>query len=324
MTNRPLSEQIDREAAQWAAKRQSGPLTAEQVREFERWLGADIRNLGAYARAEAVLAQFDRVGAAGINALRPSPAREAIPIFRRRNVLVGSAAAGLCLAALGGGIAWRYLLPESYSTNVGETRPVLLPDGSVVTLNTDSRINVRYSKARRFISLVQGEALFEVAKNRQRPFIVDAGDTHVLAVGTQFTVERLPNRPVIVLVREGVVEVSRPKAPEASPVRLAANEKAVAPLAAPISAQEMSPSQVMRDLAWREGRIAFDNQTLKDAQEEFARYSDIRIVIDPSLENRTVTGLFVTTDPVGFARAAALSLDLRAEVSDRTVYILPK
>jgi len=324
MTGRLPSEYVDRQAAQWLARRQSGSLTPAQAREFEDWLAADIRHLGAYARAEAVLAHFDRVGAAGANALRTVPASGANLGFQRRTMIMGGAGAGLAFAVLAAGFGWRYLVPEHYATKVGETRLVLLPDGSVVTLNTNSRIEVRYRKDSRSVSLMQGEALFEVAKDKHRPFTVNADDTTVRALGTQFTVERLPDRPVKVVVREGVVEIFRPEVPEASPVRLAANEKAVAPAAAPIRRQAISPSQVMRDLAWREGRIAFDNETLKDARDEFSRYSDIQIIIAPSLEGKTITGLFVSTDPVGFARAAALSLDLRSEVSDRTVRILPK
>ncbi len=83
----------------------------------------------------------------------------------------------------------------------------------------------------------------------------------------------------------------------------------------------MAGVQVNRTLAWRQGRIAFDNETLADAAQEFGRYSNVQIRIAPGLEGQTVTGLFVSTDPVGFARAAALSLNLRADVRNREVTI---
>ena len=236
-------------------------------------------------------------------------------------MLVGGAAAGLVVAA--GGAIWlsRFLRQESYSTNIGETKEVVLSDGSMVTLNTNSQIQVDYNKARRQIRLVQGEALFDVAKNKKRPFIVTAADTQVRAVGTSFTVRLLPQQPVQVLVREGVVEIKRPQVPQASPVRLAANTLAVAPPEAPIATEPVAEPQVTRNLAWREGRIAFDNETLANAAREFSRYSDVQIRVPAELENQTITGLFVSTDPVGFARAAAISLNLRVEVSNREVWL---
>ena len=109
--------------------------------------------------------------------------------------------------------------------------------------------------------------------------------------------------------------------PQVTPVKLAANTVAVAPPEAPISTEKLTSSRVTRDLAWREGRIAFDNQSLAEAAREFARYSDIRIIISADVEGQTITGLFVANDPVGFAKAAALSLGLKAEIINRDVVI---
>jgi len=239
--------------------------------------------------------------------------------FNRRTALIGSMAAGLTLSAGGMFWLWRLLRQESYSTRIGETKEIVLSDGSLVTLNTNSRLLVHYSKTRRQIQLLQGEALFDVAKNKKRPFIVTAGDTQVRAVGTSFTVKLLPEQPVQVLVREGVVEINRPHVPQAPAVQLAANTMAVAPPEAPISTEAVPHIQVTRDLAWREGRIAFDNQTLANAAREFERYSDVQIRVPPELEDQTITGLFVSNDPVGFARAAAISLNLHVEVASNEV-----
>jgi len=334
MTTRYDPPEIDRAAAEWAARRDAGATPDEEAR-FDAWLACDPRHVGAYAKAEAVLAQLDRVSAAGPGALRmtdmPVPVGSA---FKRRTVLAGATAAGLAVA---GGASWFMHLPtvaagcaawlthfleqESYSTNIGETREIVLSDGSLVTLNTNSKLQVHYNKTQRHVRLLQGEALFDVAKNKKRPFIVVAGDTQVRAVGTSFTVKLLPQQPVQVLVREGVVEIKRPQVPEAPPVRLVANTVAVAPPEAPISTETVPRIQVSRDLAWREGRIAFDNETLANAAREFERYSDIQIRVSPELESQTVTGLFVSNDPVGFARAAAISLNLHVEVANREVRI---
>ena len=320
MITRSSPQEIDRTAAEWAARRFAG-LTQDEWSALEAWLAADQRHLGAYAKAEAVLAQLDRAGAAGPDALRMQTARPGVVNVKRRAVLAGSAVAGLAVMAGGGVWLAQQLGQEEYFTSLGETREVVLSDGSMVTLNTNSRVQVNYGKERRLVRLVQGEVLFDVAKNKKRPFIVTAGDTQVRAVGTSFTVRLLPQQPVQILVREGVVEIKRPQVPQAPAVRLAANTLAVAPAEAPISTEPVAEPQVTRNLAWREGRIAFDNETLANAAREFARYSDVQIRVPAELENQTITGLFVSNDPVGFARAAAISLNLHVEVSNREVWL---
>ena len=319
MITRLTCQEIDRQAAHWAAKLNSGSLTDPEQAAFECWLATDVRHMGAYAKAEAVLSQLGRVGAAGAGSLRSTPFSEGLT--RRRIVLAGGIAASVGVMLAGGGIAWRYLGRQTYATRIGETQVVPQIDGSVVTLNTDSKVTVNYTKSTREIHLLQGEALFDVAKNKVRPFIVFAGDTQVRAVGTSFTVRLLPDRPLQVLVQEGTVEVKRADIPQAPPVRVAVNSKAIAPEDAPIKTERLEPMEISRALAWRVGRIAFDNETLRAAAQEFARYSAIEIQIDPSIADETITGLFVSNDPVGFARAAATSLNLRAEIGDKEVRI---
>jgi len=197
----------------------------------------------------------------------------------------------------------------------------VLADGSVVSLNTNSEIAVHFTREARNINLLRGEALFDVAKNKHRPFIVSAGSTRVRAVGTSFMVSMLPQKPVQVLVREGIVEMRRADAPEAKPVRAHANIQAIAPQNAPITTVAMREEKLIRDLAWQRGSIALDNQTLAEAADEFARYSEVRIIVAPDVADRTVTGLFASHDPVGFARAAASVLKLQTEVKGREVRI---
>ena len=169
--------------------------------------------------------------------------------------------------------------------------------------------------------MLRGEALFDVVENRNRPFVVSAGDTSVRAVGTSFTVSRLPQKPIQVLVKEGVVELQRNNTPDAIPVRASANIRAIAPADAPIVTVAMPEEKLARDLEWQYGRIALDNRTLADAAGEFARYSEVHIVVDPAVSNRTVTGLFASNDPVGFAKAVAAVLKLQTEVKGSEVRI---
>jgi len=299
-------------AAYWAARIDAGPLLPEEQSALETWMAADTRHYGALAQATALLLPAAR------------PMREARPAepARRRFLLGTGIAAGVAIAASTTAYLSR-LANEHYRTQIGEMRVIPLSDGSVVFLNTNSEIDVRYSQAQRYIELVRGEALFDVAKNKKRPFIVQSGGTQVRAVGTSFNVKALPNQPVQVLVREGIVEVKRPGVPVAPTVMVAMNSRAIAPQDAPIVARPVETAEVGRELAWRVGRIAFHGETLGEAAAEFARYSDVRIQIDdPVIAGQRVTGLFVSTDPIGFANAVAVSFDLRSEISGGQVRLV--
>ena len=317
------SEQIDRQAAEWAAKLEGGDLTPEQLGAFDAWLAADIRHLGAYARVESALVRLERLRAVGAGTLREKTPQLAPAWTRRRMVLTGSAAACLAAAGFVGVSVFNRQPQRAFSTAIGETRIVPLPDGSMVTLNTDSDMAVNFTESVRRIRLVRGEAFFKVAKNKARPFIVDVNSTEVRAVGTSFTVCALPQRPIQILVQEGVVEVTRTGVLGARPIRAAAETQTVVPLRAPIVTRQVPSPQIARNLAWRYGRIALENETLEDAAVEFGRYSNTRIVVDPAVANRTVTGRFASNDPVGFAKAAASVLNLHVEVGAEEVRIAP-
>ncbi len=319
-----LNQAIDRQAAEWAVKRDLGKLSADEQAAFELWLAADIRHLGAYGRAEAVLGRLERVHSGSVDQLRTRQPSESPTWARRRVILTGAVAASLAAAGFVGVAFWRNNREQVFTTGIGQVREVPLADGSLVVLNTNSRMSVKFTQDKREVHLLQGEALFDVAKNKTRPFVVLVGDMRVRAVGTRFTVSMLPRRPIEVLVKEGVVELKRSGPVEGTPVRVNANTQALAPSDAPIVAAGVAQSKLDRDLAWQFGRIALDNETLRDAVDEFARYSDIHIVIDPAVANRTVTGLFVANDPIGFAKAAAGVLKLDVQVNEREVRLSGK
>jgi len=312
------NQEIDGLAADWAAKRDLGALSPEEEAAFQFWLAADTRHLGAYGRAEAVLFRLERLNGAALD----GTSSERRPGWNRRHLILAGSAAASVAAAVGVALHMPGSVPEStFSTAIGQIRKVVLEDGSVIILNTDTKIRMQFSETLRDISLVQGEAQFDVAKDKQRPFVVSAGDTRVRAVGTSFTVSRLPRKPIQVLVKEGVVELQRTNAPGAPSIRASANIRAIAPPDAPIVTVAMPEEKLARDLEWQFGRIALDNETLANAAAEFARYSEVRIVVDPAVSHRTVTGLFASNDPVSFAKAATSVLGLRMAVTGREVRI---
>lgn len=315
---RQTADEINEVAGLWAVRHERG-LTEDEAATFEKWLEEDPRHLGAYGRMAATLMQTQRARALGPDFDPKTLLDEQPSRLSRRQWLLGSGAVAASVAA-GVFVAVR---PKTYRTRRGEKRVVALADGSVVTMNTATTMTVSYSDDARLIRLSGGEALFDVAKNPERPFIVSAGGAQVRAVGTSFTVARLPQAPVQVLVREGIVEVTRPQRRQEA-ARLTANMRAVvAPQAAPVEVATLDPDDVDRELAWREGRIVIQRESLRAAAAKFERYSATRIVIDdPGLAQQEVSGVFEASDPVTFAKSMALSLGGRAEVGDDEVRII--
>lgn len=306
------AQEIDVESADWAARIDAGPLSDGQKVALEFWLAGDVRCLGAFARMQAIAAVTDRARALGQSFVPPDVSR----MPSRRILLVGGTA--VAATALVGivGMGSFPTSSENYRTAKGEARVVALEDGSVLTLNTDTELDVSYSNQRRSVTLLRGEAVFDVAKNPKRPFFVAAGEVTVRVVGTSFSVSKLDASPIQILVREGIVDVSLPARPGAPSVRLLRNNKTLVQSGATgISRSAVGDTELQRSLAWLDGHLAFEGQTLEQAAAEFARYSDTKIVIaDPSLAHEEIAGFYRANDPVGFAKSIAISLNAHVEV----------
>lgn len=318
MSERETSDQIDDAAALWAARVDARPLTPEEEAELERWLSADPRREGSFARARAVSMHMSRAQALGPDFLpnahggRPGPSRR---------LVLAAGAGGALAAGLAAVAVHPYLSARRFQTRLGEVRVVSLEDGSVVTLNTASKISVFFSDAKRVVQLLEGEALFDFIPNPLRPFIVHAGSTLVRTVGASFSVARLADAPVRVVVRSGEVEVLRDGAAQGQGTRVRALERVTLTPVSVVVASEPE-SEIDRSLAWRDGRLSFEGETLQEAAREFARYSSVRIIFaDPSIARETVTGLYVSADPVGFARDVGVAFDLDVTVRENEVVL---
>jgi transmembrane sensor len=307
-TIRESSADIDAAAAAWAARVDRGPLSNEDQAALEAWASRDPRRAGAYAKALAVSAHLDR--AQGLGADFAPAAHPVAKATGRRRLLAtgGMLAAASVVGAIGYGA---FSLKGRVTTAKGDIRRAPLDDGSAVTLNTDTAIRAAFDGKIRRVDLLRGEALFDVAKDPARPFVVVAGDVRVRAVGTSFTVRSHTDGQVGVIVREGVVEVWRGS--QGRPVRLSAEHAVQVASAGALAPTTVGAAAVDRAMAWRQGQIDLDGLTLGQAASEFARYSDRRIIIDdPALAGLKMAGLFSASDPDGFAKAAALSLGLVA------------
>lgn len=305
--SREGSREIEDKAALWAARLERGPLSAVDQTSLDAWLAGDPRRLGAFARARAVALHSLRA-----SALATSRPEEGLAVpdadFSRRRLLAASAA--VIVVGASGLAAARWRRSQAFETGRGEVRAVTLSDGSIMTLSALSRTSVRYGREFREVVLTTGEALFSVAAS-DRPFLVTAGGTRILAESGRFLVRRMDLTPVHVMALEASVRIRRDDGPSLSitPYRAAALSGDV------VESKPVGEIEAARALAWREGRLSFQDALLTEAAAEFARFSDRLIVItDPTVRDMRITGLFPANDPAVFARAAAVSLNLRVAV----------
>lgn len=326
-----LTQTTEQAAAGWFGLRRSGAMTADEAREFEVWLAADPEHRAAYDNLE----YYWQVAAATrddpeVLAMRDAAARNT---GRRRLATFGGAiAAALAVAVFAGsstlgpgtpGYLVRSLEPgqQTFHTAVGQTQTVMLPDGSAVTLDTDTRIRARIDGHERRIELEKGRAFFRVAHDRTRPFRVLAAGRTVTALGTVFEVRADPRHFQVTLL-EGRVRV---EAPAKFPVVASPQTAELTPGSQLVSTQDkrwsVAEADVKRETSWIDGRLAFDNDPLGQVVEEMNRYSDKKIVIrDPAVARAPVLGVFKAGDVEGFVRAveayhlAAVARDDDSEV----------
>lgn len=268
----------------------------------------DSRHVGAFARARAMLGPVSPGIAAVINETRRTPGA---PSNAPRRAIM-AAAAVLIVGLVAGLVSWSSVREDEYITARGEVRTVPLADGSRITLNTGTRVDVAMGGARRELALLSGEAYFEVASDKSRPFVVNVDSLDVTAVGTAFIVRRLEDGDAEVIVHEGVVKL---KGEAGEIVTLAANARAIVEDHRRVRVTTLDSEALSCSLAWRDGKIAFMGETLAQAVEEFNRYNTLPIKLgNDGLANRTVTGWFSSRDPEAFARAIALGFDGRVNV----------
>ncbi|WP_019834401.1 FecR family protein [Sphingomonas sp. PR090111-T3T-6A] len=299
------------EAAAWALKQPLGP--EEQV-ALEQWLALDPRHSGALLRAMAGLSLVDA-------AIMPEADDQSRIAWPRRRIMAGMA--GALAASFAGVIGWRTLTAERVSTARGEIRRLPLSDGSVATIDTDSELRVAFAADTRRISLDHGQAWFQVAKDRTRPFVVDAGIAQARAVGTAFSVERREDG-VDVAVTEGVVAVW-PSSARGEMTILEAGQFARFRPGAAAPTTGTAPAAIERTLAWRSGEIALENETVAIAVARFNRYNRQQLVLaDPSVGEERLIGLFQIDRPEDFAATLAATLDVAVTTTPDEIRLAKK
>ena len=354
-----IAPQIVDQASEWFVLMREPSVSNSDRKAFSEWLRASPAHLGVYldiaklwGDTADISARVD-VGAASelsVNVCRiapdPHPSRDSKeqsdnrsrwPGIKQQHSRFLALAAGVLIVLIGVGAWFNVAHEPTYSTGIGEERVITLKDGSIVQLNSRSTLTVRLSRRRREVDLTQGQALFQVAHDKSRPFIVYAGGAAIRALGTQFDVN-LKQSATVVTVVEGRVQVDSVSTflfshlvsrlynypttdtDAASPTEqvttpgtrrqgaasdvtmfLLAGEQATVDHSGIVTA--VPKANVAAVTSWLHQELVFQGEALRDVIDEFNRFSQTQIILaDPSLDDLRINAVFHTTNPDSLVR----------------------
>jgi transmembrane sensor len=343
-----LNTQIYEEACEWFVECRGGSLDEATRRELDRWLRKSPEHLSAYLEIAALwnegplldptnkwdtdtlIAQVVRdsenvialacASPDEVSAGMPLQGVSTAPPGHKRRTRLTLAASVVAISVTLGWLLWFQNGTPTYTTAIGEQRSIVLSDGSTVALNSRSGIKVCFSKHERTVKLIEGQALFHVAKDSARPFTVSADGTRVRAVGTQFDVYRKYSGTVITVV-EGRVAVAsddqarRPGDAVSSRDLIGGGRESlgggdalflVAGEQLTVTAKAYRKTDhpnIAGATAWTQRQLIFDSASLADVAAEFNRYNTRQLVIeDPNLYDFHISGVFSSADPDALIR----------------------
>lgn len=314
-----------------------------QREEFAAWLDESEANREAWAQAHRMWDVFDDADDSDLIAAMARAARQARPEPVARPFWPQLIAASIAIVAVsatlfvGGQHDWfkpgqpvQVAVNEpasltavgraDYVTGKGQKSIVDLPDGTRVTLDVDSAVDVAFTGGRRDVRLLNGRAFFDVAHDRAHPFAVEADGRVVTALGTQFDVRLTPGAVRVVLAQGSVSVASAPGRPTAPTVKLAPGQAFTGQDGA---AGKVSSADVDEALAWKQRVVEFNDQPLSEAIGLLNRYTRAQIVIkDPKVAALRITGVFKTGDIERFGRSVSQVLPVRMVARDADTYEL--
>jgi transmembrane sensor len=371
-----MNTQIYEEATDWLVKHREGDLDPQEKAHFDAWLRESPQHVRAYLEMSAIWEDLPALGAdwnptaseliarSGkednvrplVGAVRLSgkatDARHAAPASDSSRPQQSSRARVLVIAAsfligIWGLATWYVLERNTYATDIGEQRSIVLSDGSTLELDSRSRVRIRYTEAQRHVDLLEGQAIFRVAPNTSRPFVVHSGITNVLAVGTQFDVYKKPAATIVTVI-DGRVQIlarapssTAPNRSAATPltsaasesggnkaVLLSAGEQVIMPADRPVRVANGSPggnpqpANVATATAWTQHNLVFESSALTEVAEEFNRYNRRPLVItDPVIATMRISGMFSSIDPAVLLKFLRAQPELKVEETDREIRV---
>lgn len=226
-------------------------------------------------------------------------------------------AAAVAIVAFGGMLLWLSLKPDVYRTGAGERRVVELSDGSQLALDAQTEVRVAYDGRARALRLLHGQARFDVARDVERPFSVQASGQKVVATGTAFNIDILDSDLRVTLIEGSAVVLGAANEVDARPVddgraiELAAGEQLVVSAHA---APSIAPASIERTTAWQAGRLMFEDEALSTVAQRMNRYSRRPLVVaDAETAELRISGVFKTNDIDGFVATITHYFPLQAK-----------
>lgn len=278
------------DAARWFVRLQEPAVSADEQQRFDAWLNQHPQHRDEFQLLQGLWTAADLLPAPRLKALAETrPARR-----ERRPLLRYAVAASVLAVALGLGLFSGLNHPGGYSaefsTALGERKHVALPDGSVIDLNSRSRLQVHYEKDRRLIELSEGEAMFSVEHDSSRPFVVEAGSGKITVTGTRFDVRRDLTQ-TRVAVEQGTVKVQGHDAPDNEFINLTAGLGTHVDAQGRVAAAyAVNPAELT---AWRGGKLVFNNARLSEVAAEVSRYREQPLTVsNPGVANLRLTSVF--------------------------------
>lgn len=305
---------IEAEAARLYLKARASDA-ADDWNAAYAWVAQDPAHGFAFAKAEAGWELAERLNELPASENDHPGHRDALveqaetkPLIGRRGLLAGLAVAAAAIGTVSTVALRLFDTVDHYRTALGETRTVRLADGSLIHLNTNSSVEVALRDDIRSIKLLRGEARFDVAHDAKRPFIVNADGTLVRAVGTMFNVRLRPDVTELTVI-EGIVAVRDGD----SAVRRIESGRSAAVRSGSIAVTHLEPAKIKQRIAWQDGMVEFEGDTLAQAVEEFNRYRATPLVIgDPAIASLRVGGAFRLDRSQDFVQALESGFGVRA------------
>jgi transmembrane sensor len=331
------------EASAWFIEFRAGDVDGDARVRFIEWLRRSPEHIHAYLEISGVWAELptaDPEGKIDIEALiqraRGEPDVIALPSDRPRPGMAPSvlkphtawrsrrAAVALAAVVLLA-IATVIFIDRSkfngvYTTGIGEQRTVQLLDGSTVELNARSTIQVRLTAEQRDVTLLEGQALFQVAKDKRRPFVVRAGDAQVRAVGTEFDVYKKQAATVVTVVEGRVETYDSLDSPGTAAIVLSAGEQLTV---VPHVVTKPTRTDTAIATAWVQKRLIFEETPLNDVAEEFNRYNRRPLTIDDGeLGHIKISGVYSSTDPASLINFLRSQNSIQVVETEKQVRVL--
>ena len=330
----PDVDQSERQASEWIARLHADDVSDDDRAHFESWRASHQLHARIYDELLSTWRAFNAAGplVRAVSFGQSMNEATTMPASRRHWMIAAAATVVMAMAA---SLWYRvHFAPETvFQTAIGEHASVSLPDGSTLELNTNSLVRVDYSLHSRVVQLERGQAYFQVAHDKQRPFWVVVDGSWVRAVGTAFDVQRKITG-ALVTVSEGTVEVGLGDAPLDRALPKQRLDRATASYVTAgqlgnlqdksIEVRTLSADDLSRMVAWRGGMIYFENQSMREVVAEISRYTTLQLIVDDdSLEDLRLGGMFEAS-PRGAEAFLAMLQDgfgLRIRRDPKRVYI---